>query len=70
MLLLYFCSMAGTFVKAQGLLFPLLLLFGRILEKRRAALRDPLTIVLALSLIPIFFFVLTHPGLPATLFLY
>ncbi|MDD5055188.1 MAG: glycosyltransferase family 39 protein [Candidatus Peribacteraceae bacterium] len=69
-LLLFLCSVSATFVKAQGLVFPLLLLLGRIIEKRRLAFRDPVTIVLALSLIPILFFVVTHPGLPATLFLY
>jgi hypothetical protein len=50
--------------------FPLLLLLGRIIEKRRGAVRDPLTIVLFLSLIPIVFYVVTHPGLPATVLLY
>ncbi len=69
-LLLFLCSVCGTFVKAQGLVFPLLLLLGRIIEKRRSALQDPLTIVLTLSLIPIAFYIVTHPGLPATVLLY
>ncbi|MBU2259507.1 glycosyltransferase family 39 protein, partial [Patescibacteria group bacterium] len=70
---LFLASVFATFIKTQGLLLPLLLLFGTILPLRKSKLsivNCQLSIVLALSLIPIGLYIVTNPGILATLLLY
>ena len=65
-LALFLTSVAATMTKTQGLLLPLLLIIGTLIERRKSKL----SITLALSLIPVTFYILTKPGIAATLFLY
>ncbi|MBU0766689.1 glycosyltransferase family 39 protein [Patescibacteria group bacterium] len=67
---LFIASVAASFMKSQGLVFPVLLLFGLLIEKRKAIVRDEVAWILLLSLIPVGLFFLTHPGVLATVLLY
>ncbi|MCF7845143.1 MAG: glycosyltransferase family 39 protein [Kiritimatiellales bacterium] len=73
---LFLACVFATFVKTQGLLFPLFLLVGIIfsLIKRREFsiinYQFLIAIILLLSLIPIGLFIATSPGILATLLLY
>lgn len=68
---LWAAAVASTFLKAQGFLFPLILLFWRIWEMRRQRpWRDPITGVLILSMVPITLYLMTSPEIVATLQLY
>lgn len=70
LIFLYMASVATTFIKTQGLLLPFFFLLGRIIERRGKVLSDPVSWILLLSLLPITLFIMTHPGIPATLLLY
>jgi len=67
---LFLASVAATFIKSQGLVFPGLLLLGLLIEKRKAVVRDEVAWILFLSLIPVGLYLLTHPGVLATVILY
>ena len=72
---LFLSSVLATFIKTQGLLFPLLLLIGIIIEsiknkKPLFTIHYSLFTILFLSLIPITLYILTNPGIGATLTLY
>ena len=66
LILLYALAVAATFIKAQGLLLPGLFLLGRMIEKRKSFWKDPIARVLLCSFAPIFAYILTHPGIVAT----
>jgi len=68
--LVYLASILSIFTKTQGLLFPLLLLCGRVLEQRGRVLRDPITWALLLSLISFGPYILSHPETFAILTIY
>jgi len=73
----FLASVFVTHIKTQGLLLPLLLLTGTLIERRKqknnsqfSIFNYQLSLTLFLSLLPISFYILTHPGIAATLFLY
>ncbi|HAI98150.1 TPA: hypothetical protein DCL30_01230 [Candidatus Peribacteria bacterium] len=68
--LLFVFSVAATLIKTQGLLLPATLLLGRAIERKGKVLRDPVSWILLLSLVPIALYIVTHPGIAATLLLY
>jgi len=81
LVILFLASVFATLLKTQGLLFPLFLLAGRILElliaknlgkikKWKKVFKDELALTLVFSLIPVTFYILTHPGIAATVLLY
>jgi len=81
LVLLFLASVFATLLKTQGLLFPLILLFGRIIElliakslgkikKWEKVFKDELALTLVFSFIPVTFYILTHPGIAATVLLY
>jgi hypothetical protein len=63
---LFFASVAATMAKTQGLLLPGLFLLGLMVEKKKKVLSDEIFWALVFSLIPISFYILTHPGILAT----
>ena len=72
---LYLAATLSTFIKTQGLLLPFLLLIGVIIEsiknkKPLLTINYSLFTILFLSLIPITLYILTSPGIGATLTLY
>jgi len=67
---LMLASVAATFIKSQGLVFPALLILGLLIKKRKDIYHDEIAWVLLLSLIPVSFYFLTHPGVLATILLY
>jgi hypothetical protein len=83
---LFLASVAATMTKTQGLLFPGLLIIGRVMDlwfrsvagvheprlrmKIKKIVADDILWALGLSLIPIALYIVTHPGIPATLLLY
>lgn len=67
---LFFASFAATMIKTQGLLLPFLLIIGTIIEKRKGTVKDTAFWTLVFSLIPVSFYIITHPGIAATLLLY
>jgi len=72
---LFLAAVLSTFIKTQGLLLPLFLLivsgFKLLRSKKSLSIVNcQLSIVLALSLAPVSFYILTKPGIFATLFLY
>ena len=74
----FLASVFVTHIKTQGLLLPFFLMIGNFIEtgitrKKNSSLftlHFSLTTTLFLSLIPISLYILTHPGIAATLFLY
>jgi 4-amino-4-deoxy-L-arabinose transferase-like glycosyltransferase len=72
LLALFAGSVYATMIKTQGLLLPLLLLLGTFIEqwKKPTALLLPLSFVLACSLLPVSLYIVTHPGIAATVLLY
>jgi 4-amino-4-deoxy-L-arabinose transferase-like glycosyltransferase len=66
----YLATLAVVFTKTQGLLFPGMLLLGRCVERRGRVLNDPLAWALLLGVLPFGVYLLTHPGIPATVLLY
>jgi uncharacterized membrane protein len=66
---LFLSSVLSTFIKTQGLLLPFFLLIATLIDilKKR---NYQLPIILILSLIPVTLYILTKPGVFATLFLY
>src|SRR3989344_6103606 len=69
-ILLFAATVASTMTKTQDILLPALLVIGRMVEMRTNVLRDAISWILIIACIPFGFFFLTHPGIPATLFLY
>lgn len=67
---LFLVTVASTMTKTQDILLPAFLVFGRIIELRTKVFKDILSWVLIIACIPFGFYVLTHPGIAATLFLY
>ncbi len=75
---LFLASVFVTLIKTQGLLLPLLLLLGTFVEQwrnwRKLKTKNyqliTLSFVLLLSLIPVTLYILTHPGIAATVLLY
>ena len=72
---LFLSSVLATFIKTQGLLLPFFLLIGTIIvstknKKALSIINYQLSIILALSLLPITLYILTNPGIGATLTLY
>lgn len=59
------CTAVG-FIKMQGFAFPFLLLLGLTLERRQKIWRDPLAVILVLSLLPALFYIVSRPGIFAT----
>ncbi len=71
LLFLWTTAVASTLLKTQGFLFPLMLLLLRLWDRRtHRPWRDPITNILILSMVPIFFFLITGPEIVATLLLY
>lgn len=74
--LLFFASVGATMTKTQGLLLPFFLTVGVLVEEWknkknvRSLFHSPLLLILVFSLVPISFYLLTSPGIAATLFLY
>jgi 4-amino-4-deoxy-L-arabinose transferase-like glycosyltransferase len=66
----FFASVYATLLKPQGGLVPGLLLLGLIVEKKKKVFTEDLFWVTGFSLIPITLYVLTHPGIAATILLY
>ena len=73
----FLASVFVTHIKTQGLLLPFFLLIGSFIQgwiKRKnsqfSILNFQLSMALFLSLVPISLYILTHPGIAATLFLY
>jgi 4-amino-4-deoxy-L-arabinose transferase-like glycosyltransferase len=72
---LFFASFYVSMVKTQGLMLPILLAFGTQIETWRVTRKlslvpSPLSLVLILSLLPVTLYILTHPGIPATILHY
>jgi len=85
MFALFFASVFATLIKSQGLLFPGLLILGTFIEQWKTSKKlsivnclpaealakaGQLSIVLVLSLLPTTLYILTHPGIAATVLLY
>lgn len=74
----FLASVFVTHIKTQGLLLPFFLMIGSFIEAHIARSKNPslssflvpLSSALLLSLIPIALYILTHPGVAATLLLY
>ncbi|MBU1122981.1 glycosyltransferase family 39 protein [Patescibacteria group bacterium] len=78
---LFLSAVTATFLKSQGLVFPLLLLFGEFISQiRQKRITNyslfiihysfPVSTIILLSLMPVTFYILTHPGILATVLLY
>jgi 4-amino-4-deoxy-L-arabinose transferase-like glycosyltransferase len=71
--MLYISSVVATMMKTQGLLLPVFLVVGMLIENLRKADRNKsieIVLTLIISLIPVFFYILSHPGVFATVFQY
>jgi hypothetical protein len=67
---LFLAAVASSSIKFQGFVIPFLFLAGRMMEKRGSVLRDDVSWILLLSLVPIALYDLTHPGVLASVLLY
>jgi len=67
---LYVAGLVATLIKTQGVLFPILLIIGRIAEKGKSSVRDPILWVLAISMIPMGIYALTQPAVAAAFLSY
>lgn len=67
---LFFASVYATFIKTQGLVLPILLAVGVFIDQWRTQDKFSIFWTLLLSLIPVSLYILTHPGIAATLLLY
>ena len=77
LVLLFLACVFASLLKTQGLLLPVFLIIGTFTEimfkrnKKRKTKNEKLLIyTLLLSLLPVFFYIVTHPGIAATVLLY